>query len=157
MSTHISRMVAERLLSIRTFTIYLAGFSIFATLATPVHPVRCWWNSFWSANKRLLYYSNQLFMPSDVWHLQRDGELFKIEKDTWQDKKFISWIPKLPFLVLLSCPMGDFFVLLFKQDWDVWCPQNLFSLRVSVMCDEKSRSDQYSNYILISLAIGMEQ
>ena len=109
-TTHISRMVAERLLSVRTFTIYLASFSTFTTLATPVHPVRCWWNSFWSANKRLLYYSNQLFMPSDMWYLWRDGELFKIEKDMWQDKKFISSIPKITFFGVIELLYRRFFL-----------------------------------------------
>ena len=95
----------------------------------------------------ILYYSDQLFMPSDVWRLRRDGELFKIEKDAWRDKKFISSTPKIAFFGVIEPSRGKFFfVPLFKRGWDAWRPRNLFSSRVSVTRDEKSRSDQYSMF-----------
>jgi len=58
----------------------------------------------------LLYYSDQLFMPSDAWRLRRDIKLFKIEKDAWRDKKYVSSTPKIPFFGAIEPPSERFFL-----------------------------------------------
>jgi len=106
----------------------------------------CGWPSVrgWVAETTVLFrptlHAKWRVTPSKRW-----GTLQNREGRVTRQKKFVSSTPKISFFGVIEPPRGRFFsVPLFRRGWDAWRPRNLFSSRVSVTRDEKSRSDQYS-------------